>query len=390
VDLPEVVIYRGREKKLRSFYPWVQKGEVKSMPEGLEGCLVRVVDHQREFIGIGTATNRSRFPVRVWSLKDEPLDQAFFQERIRAALDHRNLHLRDTNARRILFAEADRLPGLIVDDYDGHFVVQVRQKGAEMLREQWLPALIAEGKPKSVYEKSDMLGREEEGLEPTVGALYGSPPSEVPIQESGLDLLVPTHEGLKTGYYLDQRQTRRRLGELVKPGDKVIDTFCYSGAFSLYATRAGADCLGIDIHPVAIQTAEENARRNRLKPTFIQANAFEWLEHEAKIHAPFDWVILDPPAIAKKRGEKNSLKWAIWKLAYFTLPHLKPGGTVIVCTCSYQLSIQETLETVRLAAADQGISLSLDAITLQDVDHPAPIAFPEALYLKCLWLRRLS
>lgn len=140
---------------------------------------------------------------------------------------------------------------------------------------------------------------------------------------------------------------------------------------------------------VAVEGARRNLRLNGLEAPVVQANVFEYLESGAEALGPYDWIVLDPPAIAKTREKRDSLKWAVWKLVYGALPLLRSGGSLVVCTCTYQLSIQETAEACRLAAGDRGCRLALDAVTLQGEDHPAVVSFPEGLYLKCLWLRKV-
>jgi len=383
-----VKIVGGREKKLQHGYPWVQRGEISEvLGAPTPGALVRVVNFRNETLGIGTYNPQSRFPVRVLTAADEPIDRAFFEQRLERALRHRQRVVQDTNAMRLVFSESDGLPGLIVDQYADYLVVQVRTMGMERLRELWLPTLIEQLEPKGVIERSEMASRAEEGLEPFAGVLHGDAPELIEIEESGLTFLVPTDAGRKTGFYLDQRENRRRLAAQVRPGERVLDLFCYTGAFALYAARAGAHAVGVDILPDAIDLAEVHARRNRLEAHWIVENAFDWLPQAAEQGAQFDWIVLDPPAIAKRQDQKDSLRWAIWKLVYNALPLLTEGGRLVVCSCAYQLSLAEMLDTVRLAATDRTIPLFLEEITFQAPDHPYLLQFPESLYLKCLWAR---
>jgi len=383
-----VKIVGGREKKLQHGYPWVQRGEISEvLGAPTPGALVRIVNFRNETLGIGTYNPQSRFPVRVLTTADEPIDRAFFEQRLERALRHRQRVVQDTNAMRLVFSESDGLPGLIVDQYADYLVVQVRTLGMERLRELWLPTLIEQLEPKGVIERSEMASRAEEGLEPVAGVLHGDAPELIEIEESGLTFLVPTDAGRKTGFYLDQRENRRRLAAQVRPDERVLDLFCYTGAFALYAARAGAHAVGVDILPDAIDLAEVHARRNRLEAHWIVENAFDWLPQAAEQGAQFDWIVLDPPAIAKRQDQKDSLRWAIWKLVYNALPLLTEGGRLVVCSCAYQLSLTEMLDTVRLAATDRAIPLFLEEITFQAPDHPYLMQFPESLYLKCLWAR---
>ncbi|MCS7301272.1 MAG: class I SAM-dependent rRNA methyltransferase [Fimbriimonadales bacterium] len=383
-----VRIIGGREKKLQHGYPWVQRGEISEVSGApTPGALVRVLNFRGELLGIGTYNPQSRFPVRILTTCDEPIDETFFATRLERALRYRERVVSDTNAMRLLFSESDGVPGLIVDQYADYLVVQVRSLGMERLKEFWLPVLIERLEPKGIIERSEMAGRSEEGLEPFAGVLHGEVPELIEIEESGLQFLVPTDAGRKTGFYLDQRENRRRLAQRVRPGERVLDLFCYTGAFALYAARAGAYAVGVDILPDAIDLAEVHARRNNLQAHWIVENAFDWLPQAAEQGARFDWIVMDPPAIAKRQDQKDSLRWAIWKLVYNALPLLAEGGRIAVCSCAYTLTLDDMFDAVRLAATDRRQPLYLEEVTFQAPDHPYLIQFPESLYLKCLWVR---
>ncbi|MDW8107187.1 MAG: class I SAM-dependent rRNA methyltransferase [Armatimonadota bacterium] len=378
----------GREKKLHHGYPWVQRGEIAEViGTPTPGALVRVLSYRGEFVGIGTYNPHSRFPVRLLTPNEEPIDRSFFEARLERALRYRQRVVQGTNAMRLLFSESDGVAGLIVDQYADYLVVQVRTLGMERLKSLWLPVLIERLEPKGIIERSEMAGRSEEGLEPFAGTLYGEVPELIEIEESGLQFLVPTDAGRKTGFYLDQRENRRRLAQRVRPSERVLDLFCYTGAFALYAARAGAQAIGVDILPDAIDLAKQHAQRNNLHAEWVVDNAFEWLPRAAEQGLQFDWIVIDPPAIAKRHDQKDSLRWAIWKLVYHALPLLTPCGQMVVCSCAYALGIADMLDAVRLAATDRNTPLYLEEITLQAPDHPYLLQFPESLYLKCLWLR---
>lgn len=351
------------------------------------GGLIRLCDFQGELLGIGTYNPQSRFPVRLLTTQEETIDTAFFLRRFEQAWLLREKLIRETDSFRLVFGEADGLPGLIIDRYAEYAIAQVRTLGMERLKPVWLPALLECLQPKGVMERSEMEARREEGLSPQTGVLYGDVPDELVITESGFRFLVPSRTGSKTGFYLDQRENRRQLAREVQQGDRVLDMFCYTGAFSLYAARSGAETLGIDLSPEAVALANRHAELNGLTARFECANAFEWLESAGAKQEPFDWIILDPPAIAKARSQRNSLKWAIWKLIYGSLPLLKPNGRLVVCNCSYQFTLQEMTETARLAASDRKCKIYLYDHSFQAPDHPHLLQFPESLYLKCLWLR---
>jgi len=384
-NLPIVRLVPGRERKIRARYPWVQREEVASAPKSTPGSLVELHSAEGEFLAIGTHNPISRFPVRVLTTLDQPIDVEFFRRRIREAVARRS-EIVDTDSQRVLFSEVDGVPGLIIDRFGDTFVVQVRTAGMELLRPFWEEALAMEFEPGCLYEKSDMEGRKEEGLDLRAGVVSGRLPKPVLVHESGLVFESLVEKGLKTGFYLDQRETRRRLAQRVQPGQKVLDAFSYVGAFSLYTARAGAEVLGVDIHEPSIAAAKRNAQRNDISCEFLLANVFEWLQAGGD-GRKYDWIILDPPAIAKSRDKRDSLKWAIWKLVYHGIDSLAPGGRMVVCSCSYQLGLNELMDTVRLAAADRSRHAYLEEVTVQGVDHPISAHFPESWYLKCAWFR---
>lgn len=376
-----------RHKKLLNGYPWAHKGDLQSADPGLEpGGLVRIESSQGEFVGIGSYLPEGRFPVRLFTNRDERIDERFFLGRFESALKRRPVAEWNTDAFRALFSEADGVPGLVLDVYRKRLVVQVRSMGMERLREAWMPALLKAFEPDSILERSDMAGRLEEGLEPLVADLYGTSPDEVPLTEGGLEFRAQIRSGPKTGFYLDQRESRALLRASVRPNDKVLDLFCFSGAFAISAAAAGARVTGIDLLPEAIRLAKAHANTNGIEANFVEANVFDWLEG-GLARETYDWIVIDPPAISKSREKSDSLKWAIWKLVYHSLPVLAEGGRLAVFSCSYALSLQTLMETVRMAASDRGRRLFVERITLQPPDHPYLLQFPESLYLKGLWVQ---
>lgn len=382
-----VVLRNGARRKYEKGFPWFQRNDVRMPDELGQGELVQLEGQDGSFLGVGMANRGARFPVKILTTEDRAIDADFFRERLDAAWEYRVGMDLESNAWRWVHGEADGLPGLIVDWFDGHVAVQVRNAGMERLKDIWAPVLAE--RAKSVYERSDMAGRKEEGLEDVNGQLSGETPDRVEIFERKLKYLVPIKDGLKTGHFLDQRNSRYRLTERVKAGEKVLDLFCYSGGFSLAACAAGANSLGVDLKYVAVETGKANAAANGFEISFVQANAFDFLAQEAGAHGPYDWVILDPPAIGKTKETRDSLKWGVWKLVHDALPLLAANGKMLVCACTWQMNVEDCWEVIQLAAGDQGVRVVLEEVTLQDLDHPAVAHFPQSLYLKCLWVRRI-
>ncbi|MEQ1824018.1 MAG: class I SAM-dependent rRNA methyltransferase [Fimbriimonadaceae bacterium] len=377
------VIKPSRTKKLRNGYPWVLRDEVVEVVGKVEpGELITVVSPDQPAVGIGFWNPASRFAVRILDLRAQAINQEFFAERFLRAKARRSC-ITGTNSHRVVFAEADGLPGLIIDRYAEWLIVQVRSAGMHRYRDLWMPALIESERPKGILERSDMEGLAEEGLEPSVKLLFGDVPEEIEVIENGHTFICPTRSGLKTGFYLDQREARKKLSDLVRPGERVLDACCYSGGFTIFAGTAGAEATGVDILPEAIELANRNAL-GAPGAKFVCANVFDWL---AQAKESFDTIILDPPAIAKTGDERDSLKGAIHKLTTLALPRLVFGGRLVVFSCSYQLGVEALLDVVRSAINDQGRRCYVDDITLQPADHPYLAHFPESLYLKGIWLR---
>ncbi|MFN4180585.1 MAG: class I SAM-dependent rRNA methyltransferase [Armatimonadota bacterium] len=379
----------NKSKKVRKFYPLVYRDEVVDVSPSVEdGDLTVLLDEKGKFLAWGTYSSKSHVAFRVLTLNDEPIDSDFFAGRFRSALAQRR-HLQGvTNAFRLVHAEADFLPGLIVDCYAEILVVQVRTKGMERLKNLWLEPLMELMQPKGVYERSDMEGRREEGLTPFKGLLYGSVPDRVEIFEHGLRFLVDVKRGLKTGFYLDQRDNRKLVQSLVQPSEQFLDLFAYTGAFSIYAAAKGAECTAVEQHQHLVELGVEQARLNEVKVNFRCGNVFEELPKLATEGKQFDFVVIDPPAIAKSEKQLSSLKKAIHRVVKDSLRVLRPGGRMLVCSCVYHMDWSDLIETVRFAASDMEVPLRLLVQTTQASDHPIRLHIPESQYLRCLLLQR--
>ncbi|GAB6065332.1 class I SAM-dependent rRNA methyltransferase [Aquifex pyrophilus] len=372
-----IYLKEGREKKIKHFYPWVFRDEIKKK-EGT-GIIAELYDSEGNFLALGTYSPKSRIAFRVLSYEKEEINENFFKRRIEEALSLRRGI--DSDAFRVAFSESDLLSGLIIDKYSKGVVIQVRSYPMESLKEKVLNAILEVIKPTFVYERSDFKGREEEGLRPFKGLLYGELENPIEIREGEFRFLVDVVKGLKTGFYLDQRENRRYIQSIVKEGMKVLDLFCYTGGFSLYAGSKGAEVLGVDLNEDALELARENARINGVSAEFLKYNAFNFIEETKEV---YDLIIADPPAIAKTKKEKESVKWAVWKLAYHSFRKLKRYGRLFICTCTYQMSVEEMVRQLRLASTDVGRRIFIKSVNLQPLDHPYLPTFPESLYLKCI------
>ena len=320
--------------------------------------------------------------LRVTGLAEgSPPDRKWLEERLRDAISRRD-SLRDTNAKRLVFSEADAVPGLIVDQYADYLVVQIRSAGIDRLRADVVAILQSLLQPKGILERSDKEFREEEGLPPATQTLAGTVPDRIQIEESGLRFWVDPHHGLKTGFYLDQRPTRQRLRQWVQPGQQVLDTFSYTGSLGIAAAAAGGRVVCVEQLEAHTALAKENAALNNVadRIEWVSGDAFYWLPSKAKAGAKLDWVIVDPPALAKAKQQVPAARQALHHLTSNALALLGPGAKMVLSMCSYHL-LPVTEEIVRIAAAEHGTRLWVRSQWVQPEDHPWILQIPPTRYL---------
>ncbi|MGC8876019.1 class I SAM-dependent rRNA methyltransferase [Thermus sp.] len=374
-----VVVKPGKERKVRNFYPNLYRDELQEVPE--EAGVAEAVAADGDFLAVGYLDPRSRVPFRAYRFDRGPLNRAFFRQRFARALRKREGL---GSAYRLVHGEADGLPGLVVDRFGEVLVVQVRTRGMEALREAWLPALVEAVAPKGVYERSDLEARRQEGLPERVGVLYGEVPEVLEVEEDGLLFPIPLALAQKTGFYLDQRENRRLLEAMVRPGERVLDVYSYVGAFALRAARKGAYALAVDKDLEALAVLDRAAMRAGLRVDIRHGDALSVLK---TLEGPFHHVLLDPPTLVKRPEELPAMKRHLVDLAREALRLLAPEGYLWLTSCSYYLKAEDLLEVARRAAADRGVRLRVHALTHQPKDHPWSLHVPESLYLKTLILQ---
>ncbi|GAO74105.1 class I SAM-dependent rRNA methyltransferase [Meiothermus ruber] len=373
-----VIAKAGKGKKVRNFYPGLFADELASVPE--QAGVVQVYSEEEGFLGVGYYDPQSRVAVRVYRFDEGPLDKRFFLQRFERAQKKR---AQLDPFHRLVHAAADGLPGLVVDRFGGVLVVQVRNRAMEALRAHWLPALIEALQPASIYERSDVDSRRQEGLPERVGVLYGEAPSVLEVQEDGLVFQIPLALAQKTGYYLDQRENRRRLEQVVGPGERVLDVYSYVGAFALRAARKGAYALAVDKDLDALAVLDRAASMQGLRVDIRQGDAVAVLEDLARGKTPpFRHVLLDPPTLVKKPDELPRVKRLLVDLLRPALRLLDREGWLWLSSCAYYLGVDALLEVTRRAAADEGRRLRVHAVHYNPPDHPWSLHVPESLYLK--------
>ncbi|TEB12069.1 class I SAM-dependent rRNA methyltransferase [Pelotomaculum propionicicum] len=368
-------------------HPWVYGTEVSEISGDFQpGDLVEVIDQRGRFVGRGYINPASQILVRILSRdSSELIDRDFFVRRIKAALAYRRHVVRDSDSCRLIYAEADFIPALIVDKFGAYLVLQTLALGIDKYKDLIVDILEELLEPPGIYERNDAAVRELEGLPLKSGFLKGPFETLVEIKENGLYFLVDLAGGQKTGYFLDQRENRTVLQGLARDA-RVLDCFCHTGAFSVYAAHFGAkEVHGIDIASPALAVAEKNALRNGFGGIcrFYEGNVFDELRALEKKKEKYDLIILDPPAFTKSR---NSLEGAVRGYKEINLRAMKllpPGGFLVTCTCSYHLPESRFLDVIQDAARDAGRQARLIELRRQAKDHPMLLAAPETYYLKC-------
>lgn len=373
-------------------HPWVYRNEIPPpSPDFPSGDLVEVVDPKGRFIGIGYCNPRSVITCRLLTRAREKIDLSFFQNRVASALSLRERFYPQEEAYRVVYGEADFLPGLIIDRYGAYIVVQILTAGMERQSERIFSALESTFSPKAIIARNDVPSRKLEGLVAEKKIISGTLASPVTLSKGGLEFEVDLLEGQKTGFFLDQSENYQSSRGLVDQGE-VLDAFCYTGGWSLHAARFGAKrVIGIDSSESAIFLARRNAARNHLESicSFEVANIFDTLKEREGRGERYDCVILDPPAFVKRRSEVEDAVRGYKEINLRAMKLLRPGGFLVTCSCSYHLSSGRFREMLIDAAKDAKRDLRLISSQPQARDHPILMALPETEYLKCAVLQVL-
>ncbi|HWP35257.1 MAG TPA: class I SAM-dependent rRNA methyltransferase [Thermodesulfobacteriota bacterium] len=382
---------RPREdRRLRAGHPWIFSNEIAPFgqrPPAFEpGELVYVADAHGRRLGVAYYNPHTLIAARLLVRDGRPIDREFFLERVRAALALRERHFPGQRVYRLVFGEADGLPGLVVDRYGDVLVVEPQTAGMERLLPLALEALETLLAPAGIVIRRDAAGRRLEGLPLADPEVRGRVETPLLVELGGLVLEVDPLRGQKTGFFLDQRVNYGRV-DAVAAGGRVLDVFCYGGAFGLRAARAGArEVVLVDSSAAALAAARRNAERNGLleRCRFEQADAFDYLTQADARGERFDLVILDPPAFARSRKQVAGARRGYKEVNRRAFRLLAPGGYLLTCSCSYHIDRETFRDIVRDAAADAGRSAVIVESGGQAPDHPVLLGCPETDYLKCL------
>ncbi len=433
--MTQVYLASNRKKRTEKGHPWIFQSEVERIEGSHQpGDVVEVLNHKGKFLAKGYINDKSQIIIRVLTYNpEEEIDLAFFKNRIHTASEYRRRLLGDIGSYRVVYGEADFLPGLIVDKFEDILVVQILSLGMEVRKEHIRQALLDVFQPRGIYLRNDVPVRELEGLQQEKGFWHGEFHTEVEIEENGLRYFVDIKEGQKTGYFFDQRENRAAIAPLMKgwggksgihlvpidqvmegdpnnptfphgqpkvvpvnkngqivtfpywDGATVLECFSHTGSFTLNACKHGAKkvtCLDISEH--AIETAKRNVELNDFsnRVEFVVANAFDYLREQVEKGRTWDVVILDPPAFAKSRGAVQSACRGYKDINLQGLKLVNEGGFLVTASCSFHMSPELFRDTIEEAAVDAKKILRLVHWTGAGIDHPEILGVNEGHYLK--------
>lgn len=383
---PTIQLKPGKEKRVYTLHPWIFKSDIDKELNGcLPGDTVNIISSKGKFLAKGYYNPNSQIALRIMTYQEEEaVDRNLIFRRIHEAVEYRRTFA-DLKSCRLVFAESDRLPALIVDAFDDVLVLQCLALGMERFKKDIVDALVEEMHPRGIWERNDVPVRRLEGLEMCTGLLYGEVPDRVQMTENGVKFWVDVKEGQKTGFFLDQKENRAAIAPFVK-GQKVLDCFTHTGSFALHAGHYGAaEVTGVDISEYACEYAAENAALNHLEDRvrFIAANAFDLLSEQSRKGEKYDVIILDPPAFTKSRNAVDSALRGYKEINLRAMKMIRTGGYLITCSCSQHVLPEMFRSMVMDAAKDAKVLLRQVEFRTQGKDHPILPYARETEYLKC-------
>lgn len=387
--MPEIILKKDCDRRLRIGHLWVFSNEIAEI-RGLssDGETVDIRDSRGGFVGKGYINRHSLISARILTYKDEAIDRGFFLKRIKAAIERRERFLPNLKSLRLIHSEGDFLPGFIVDRYVDTVSIQTLTLGMELWKDAICDILEELLQPNAIIERNDASVRRLEGLEEKKGIIRGTGDTRVIIEESGNRFFVDLIDGQKTGFFLDQRENRERLRDYAK-GERVLDCFCYSGGWSIYAAQGGArEVIGVDASQGAVDLAAENAKLNGYSGicTFNKADVFDYLREADKKKERFDVVVLDPPAFVKSKKEINDAVRGYREINLTAMKLLNDGGILVTSSCSHHVDRELFTDILVKAAKDADRTVRLLEFRSQGRDHPVLLPMRETEYLKCAFL----
>lgn len=380
----KVILKKNEERKILEGQVWVFANEVFQIEgKDKQGSIAKVYSFDNRFLAQGYINHKSKILVRILSTNEnEIIDKNFFKAKIQSAWNMRQ-SLGYQNNCRVVFVEADGLPGLVVDKYSNYLSVQFLTLGMETIKSDIVECLVEIFKPLGIYERSDVQVREKEGLEQTKGLLFGQVPDKVKIVENDIKLYVDIINGQKTGYFLDQKENRACLKKYVS-GKRVLDCFSHTGGFALNAKKYGAsEVVACDISSHAIDNIKANALLNGFEITTKCADVFDYLRELNFNKEKFDVIVLNPPAFTKSSDQVDDALRGYMDINIQALKVLKKPGILFSCSCSHFISPNMFLEMLKKAGRKANVNIRLLEMRSQSADHSVSLNAEDSLYLKC-------
>ncbi|KNY26615.1 class I SAM-dependent rRNA methyltransferase [Pseudobacteroides cellulosolvens] len=387
--MAKAYLVKSKEKRVEYGHPWIFKSDIEKIDgDFIGGDVVDVYSSKNKFLGKGFINPKSQITIRMLTYEDESIDYGFLYKRISDAWEYRK-KVADPLSCRVVFAESDFLPALIVDKFSDYLVVQTLALGIDRYKEQIVDILNDIIKPAGIFERNDVPVRELEGLDQKKGYLSKEFNTKVLMVENGVKFNVDLENGQKTGFFLDQKENRASIKPFVKDA-KVLDCFCHTGSFALHAGYYNAkSVLGIDISEHASQFAYENASLNGLENVcrFETANTFDKLREFYDNKERFDTIVLDPPAFTKTKGAVEGAVRGYKEINLRAMKIIESGGYLITCSCSHHVDPDLFMDIIYSSAIDAKRKVRLVEYRTQAKDHPILLASPETQYLKCAILQ---
>lgn len=390
--MSKIIVKKDKEQKILNFYPNVYKDEIKEIIGTIKtGDIVDIITSDMKFLARAYVTEGTSAFARVLTTKDEKIDKKFIFEKIKNAYEKRKHLLDETNSFRAFYSEADYIPGLIIDKFDKYVSIQFRNSGVEVFRQDVIEAVKKYLKPKGIYERSDVENRVIEGVETKTGIIFGEIPERTIMIDNGVKYSIDIVDGQKTGFFLDQRDSRKFIAKYINNHTRFLDVFSSSGGFSMAALKNGAkEVVAMDKDSHALELCYENYKLNEFTADFstVEGDAFLMLNTLAtRNNKKFDIITLDPPSLIKKKTDIYKGRDFFLDLCDKSFKLLENGGILGVITCAYHISLQDLIEVTRMAASKNNKLLSVIGVNYQPEDHPWILHIPETLYLKALWVR---
>ncbi len=386
--MPTVTIAPRGEQRLQRGHPWIYRSDVLEV-DAAAGDIVEVRNHRHRIIGRGFFSDRSQITLRMIARHDVAIDEAFWRARLESALTFRAALGIDASAYRLVHAEADLIPSLIVDRYADYLVVQALSQSTDRLLPLFVSLLVEMTGARGVLARNDPRVRLLEGLDQTVEMLHGEVPEHISVHEGPVEYEVDPWKGQKTGLFLDQRENREAAALYTR--GRLLDCFSYNGGFALRLARHAERAEALDISAEAVARTRENARRNGLANLEArEANVFDELRLLEKEGERYDTIVLDPPAFAKNKASVPKALAGYKDINLRALRLLNPGGYLITCSCSYNVDEATFAEVVYEASVDSHVPVTVVEKRMQARDHPVLLGVPETYYLKCFILRRIA